>query len=345
MPSESDGHKTHVQIPKHPMQNLASILHVVYASDVIDCALVASMTSLSAHTAAPVHYHIVMPTTVQPEYRLGMTLPLNNKVDFHIMPTMTFDMRGKQPHIAQRRITWARLFLPEYVPSDTRRLLYLDTDTLVDRDVASLFSMPLNTGVGAVRQNTNFNSYLKSSIPGVPKSWKMFNSGVLLVNVGRWRAANITRQLLSVAESMRPFNDDQVLFNVYFARNEVTHLPSHWNHCNIGCSRPLQTHTPGIHHWSCKWKWWKPDGNYSTFALKILKPILNSLSVHCGLIRKTRCSSAFGAQDIHTTICRCYQVLREASVAHRSVTVSMPTSPLTQWVEFLMGRFGWFLCL
>jgi UDP-glucose/galactose:(glucosyl)LPS alpha-1,2-glucosyl/galactosyltransferase len=90
---------------------------------------------------------------------------------------------------------WLRVLLPRLLPQD--RVLYLDCDTLVVGDPAPLWELDLgDAAVGAVacalpREYSHWPSQL-----GVEDD-RYFNSGVLLIDLARWRQEHLDDAVLS----------------------------------------------------------------------------------------------------------------------------------------------------
>jgi lipopolysaccharide biosynthesis glycosyltransferase len=91
----------------------------------------------------------------------------------------------------------------ESLPSSLRKAVFLDADIVVTRDVAELFDTELEGYVvGAVREAF---CYLKSGreeelrVLGLYNWENYFNSGVMLVNLERWRTCHISERALSWA--------------------------------------------------------------------------------------------------------------------------------------------------
>lgn len=84
-----------------------------------------------------------------------------------------------------------RLYFPLIVPSSVKRLLYLDTDTLVLGDLSDLYSIDLaHYPVGAV-----YDNWVKTaphlSINGEEE---YFNSGVLVIDLERWNKQQVSQK-------------------------------------------------------------------------------------------------------------------------------------------------------
>ncbi len=91
----------------------------------------------------------------------------------------------------------ARIMLASILPRTCERVLYLDCDTLVCGSLTSLFSHELQAGcvLGAVCDcsHTLYKKYL-----GIPVTRRYWNSGVLLIDLARWRARDCENRLMGV---------------------------------------------------------------------------------------------------------------------------------------------------
>ena len=109
-------------------------------------------------------------------------------------------------------ITYARFMVPDYVKED--RVLYLDVDTLVTTDLSALFATDFGEYALAAAYNV-------TSVAGELKD--EFNSGVLLLDCQKWRAAQLGKQLYAYLEQHKEsitFADQQVL-NEFFLHQFV----------------------------------------------------------------------------------------------------------------------------
>src|SRR5579862_2397997 len=93
------------------------------------------------------------------------------------------------------------LLLPEVLPPNLDRVLFLDADTLVLEDLATLWETPLDRHVLAAVPDSAIP--FCSSVRGV-KNWRArgilsdapyFNAGVLLIDLPRCRELNVTRRV------------------------------------------------------------------------------------------------------------------------------------------------------
>ena len=107
-----------------------------------------------------------------------------------------------------------RLFMGEMLPDTVKRVLYLDCDTVIVRPLKKLWNADLNGAVlGAVMEPTIYEA-VKESI-GLEERDAYYNSGVLLVDLERWRKGGVQKQLLEFLREKGGalFASDQDLLN------------------------------------------------------------------------------------------------------------------------------------
>jgi lipopolysaccharide biosynthesis glycosyltransferase len=89
---------------------------------------------------------------------------------------------------------YARLFLGSVLPADYHRVLYLDCDLIVNQSIEGLLNIDLQgKTVGALKDA--FSKEYRKNINLEPDDI-MFNSGVMLIDLDRWRTQNIENKLL-----------------------------------------------------------------------------------------------------------------------------------------------------
>lgn len=107
-----------------------------------------------------------------------------------------------------------RLFVGEVLPQDVDRVIYLDCDTVVAQPLRKLWLEDLgNCVMGAVMEPTIYLE-VKESIDLEAKD-AYYNSGVLLVDLKRWREEGIQQQLLNFwkEKNGQLFASDQDVLN------------------------------------------------------------------------------------------------------------------------------------
>lgn len=121
-----------------------------------------------------------------------------------------------------------RLFFPFLVPAKVSRLLYIDTDTLVVGNLQQAFELDLGTyPVGAV---TDTDMPARSDL-GIESVEDYFNSGVLLLDIQRWKEQRISERALKVIqeqpERIKGYPDQDAL-NIVLHHNWYR-LPTGYN--------------------------------------------------------------------------------------------------------------------
>ena len=118
-----------------------------------------------------------------------------------------FKERG---HIS--RTAYARLFIPELdVSKNIKKAIYFDDDMIITKDINLLYSEDLgNKIVGTVDDNYdsvryfNHNKKLNNAFFkefNIPKEHVYFNSGMLLIDMEKWRKERITNKLVEFAQN------------------------------------------------------------------------------------------------------------------------------------------------
>ncbi|MCB0323066.1 MAG: glycosyltransferase family 8 protein [Bdellovibrionales bacterium] len=149
------------------------------------------------------------------------------------------------------RLTYARLLIPEVLPKATRRIIYLDVDTIVRRDLSALWQHELNGALlGAVQDQAvpffdcrtmdgyaavgpflaaveAFHNLEQLALPG---DAPYFNAGVMLIDLEQWRAKDISRQCFEFLREHRGVNKfwDQDALNAVCHR-QWARVDSRWN--------------------------------------------------------------------------------------------------------------------
>jgi lipopolysaccharide biosynthesis glycosyltransferase len=123
--------------------------------------------------------------------------------------------------------SYLRLFMTQFVDADIDKLLYLDCDLIVRDDIGDLWA-------------TDISQYFLAAVPdpysdnhvqlGFREDEEYFNSGVLLVNLAKWRENDVLPRLIRYTEQNSQIlrYHDQCTLNAVF-RNQVLFLPFRWN--------------------------------------------------------------------------------------------------------------------
>lgn len=133
--------------------------------------------------------------------------------------------------------TYLRLLIPSILPDDCDKALYLDSDLLIRSDITNLWNIDVEEFAVLAGQETS-SPYVDSAVKWAPTPQKfaalgtttpipnyrdlgmnplakVFNAGVLLINVRLWRERSIPDKLANCLEA----NRDHVLFCDQYALN------------------------------------------------------------------------------------------------------------------------------
>lgn len=110
------------------------------------------------------------------------------------------------------RVALSRLFLPEILPSNINRVLYLDLDLLIRRDLSPICNFDLKLPIAAVG-NQSFRIRKLLNTPDLAT----FNSGVMLIDCARWREFESKSKFEEILENGLPIPFmDEILLNLVF---------------------------------------------------------------------------------------------------------------------------------
>jgi len=125
-------------------------------------------------------------------------------VDRNLFKFSSYKQRHAQP------MNWLRFYYPFYLSCIQTRILHLDTDLVLEGDVAELYNWPINDGhVIAAMRECDFCSFC----PAYHYLWWLdtfvdtfypttinilqctFNAGVYVLDVGRWKKHEVSKEL------------------------------------------------------------------------------------------------------------------------------------------------------
>jgi lipopolysaccharide biosynthesis glycosyltransferase len=188
-------------------------------------------SSVRANSSSNLCFEIVHDGTLSEEDcgRLAETATSNHSsVRFHAVASDDLSDLPTTPLFGS--IVWLRFWLPDLLP-DRSRVIYLDSDTLVMSDLQGLWDTPLDPHpLAAVANVVEPAARPHVQALGIQYPGGFFNSGVLLMDLGRMRAEKSSEQLFKVAGDLRErlIWPDQDTLNLVFAGRW---LPLHprWN--------------------------------------------------------------------------------------------------------------------
>lgn len=144
--------------------------------------------------------------------------------------------------------TYFRILIPEIIPNDIKKIIYLDCDLLVLNNIGKLWNIDMGeapllacqeVGIPYVSSDSGLLNYQKLRIP---ENSKYFNAGVLLINLEKWRSEGISAKVIDYLDVNKDYIRwwDQDALNAIFAQR-WKELDHRWNQ------------TPAIHSFK-SWK-------------------------------------------------------------------------------------------
>ena len=166
-----------------------------------------ALHSILKHASRPVEATILYSglSDADKEHLLGACRPFAAKIHFAEIDIQKL----RDLPVFSRSMSYAayfRLLLPELVPPDLDKILYLDSDIVCCGDIAPLWETDVSAhAVASVREPILVDERRRGLIQRMIHSREdvhalgeacYLNSGVMLINVNRWRSAGITERVL-----------------------------------------------------------------------------------------------------------------------------------------------------
>ncbi len=147
-----------------------------------------------------------------------------------------------------------RLLIPDLLPQ-YQKAIYLDTDLILNEDLGKLWDIDIGEdyllAVGELYPSLKIQELTSSDISStatidcpalqLPINFKAFNSGVLVINLEKWRAENLGRKIIEYLVTNRPYGrtTDGDGLNIML-RNRWKAIDPRWNQ------------TPGIYEYQSR---------------------------------------------------------------------------------------------
>ncbi|XP_073293237.1 probable galacturonosyltransferase-like 1 [Primulina huaijiensis] len=173
-------------------------------------------------------------------------------------------------------LNYARNYLANLLPTCVQKIVYLDSDVVLVDDIGKLAATPLiNDAVLAAPEycNANFTSYFTPTFwsnPSLSLTFAnrkpcYFNTGVMVIDLERWRAGDYTTKIVEWMELQKRIRIYELgslpPFLLVFAGN-IAPVDHRWNQHGLGgdnflgLCRDLHPGPVSLLHWSGKGKPW-----------------------------------------------------------------------------------------
>lgn len=209
----------------------------------------------------------IITSSLSNQNRLNLS---NVLADYHLVPIFidideseystlkVFDYIGKEMYY--------RIAIPNLLDKKIEKVIYLDSDIVVKEDITLLWNINIEDYyLGAVE--VEYLSGRKKHL-SIPKSYSYFNSGVLIINLKKWREHNITNKIIQFvkrkSKSIRFPDQDGMNATLYDKWMKLDHK---WNYTTYRHSQGLPI-TPAIIHFTGKEKPWNSNHPLKTEYFK-----------------------------------------------------------------------------
>lgn len=125
------------------------------------------------------------------------------------------------------KATWLRIFVPHLLPAG--RLLYLDSDTVVDCDIAELARFDFGAAIVAGVRERLFERHHLRRVKKEPGTDIYLNSGVLVIDCEGWRRTDATTRIVEFQARNRCLWADQDAINGALGAEEKAVIASKYN--------------------------------------------------------------------------------------------------------------------
>ncbi len=236
----------HVDVLEPPLREAKGrkLVPVVFAADDAYTPMVATTIRSMLDNACPERFYdiVVLTSNISGEHRDQMRRCLVGRLDnvwlrFHDVSGIIgeYDLKTSNEHISVE--TYYR-FLVQRVMPYYDKVLYLDSDLIIEGDVAELFDTELGDSLlAAVRDvdyagNLNMPDHTRinytNRVLKMKNPYDYFQAGVLLLNARAMREAYTTKQWLEYASVPEFIYDDQDVLNAH-CEGRVRFLDPSWN--------------------------------------------------------------------------------------------------------------------
>ena len=203
-----------------------------------------TLTSIFENTCAEVTAHLLHDDTLTADNRekfSALARRYNQQIKFYnvekLCPNEINDIVNLRPSIKKLWFSVAaiyRLLIPQLITADVEKIIYLDSDIIVNLDINELWQIELGDKIlGVIPENFNGINVLERfdlCRDGLVKADDYFNSGVLLINAKLFRdmQSHLMDGIKFIAAHDQYSSFDQDILNYCFAARALK-LPAKFN--------------------------------------------------------------------------------------------------------------------
>lgn len=214
------------------MNKIQNMNVVLISDDNYAMPTIVAITSLKLNKEPQSQYTVHVICTNMSEHNLSLLEALGSS-DFNIN-IIIMDNVGKYQELAigDLHVSPAALYkfdIANIFP-ELDRILYVDGDILFEKDPKTLFEIDLGNNYAAVVKDAKPTTYKPPQVVklGIPHHTAYFNSGVMMLNLNKFREDFLDQKLLEYRKNGINYFMDQDALNVCF-EEKVIYLPLYFN--------------------------------------------------------------------------------------------------------------------
>ncbi|MED5098988.1 glycosyltransferase [Niallia circulans] len=166
--------------------------------------------------------------SIENKKKLELLVSQNLNVKLVIIDPDSSDIKNLRTDKHITEAAYLRLLIPKIVnEKKVEKIIYLDSDIIVNKDIKKLWDVDISNHSIAAVETLNFNRHNDLNMI---KGAKYFNSGVLCINLIKWRKENLTDRIIKFINE----NSTKVIYHDQDGMNAILYndwieLDSSWN--------------------------------------------------------------------------------------------------------------------
>ena len=222
MPQEQKSTERKIQIQPNNCTDIKGDVNIVLITDSRYVPPTAVSMSSAIKNKCPesiYNFYIITENITSQDEAMLMKLKelAPDSVNIKIIPQKEPDLPYENmQRFLQYKVGMHKIYLPK-VLAELDKVIYMDGDTLVLKDLHELFNIDVSDVYAAVAKDGIFYRFPKEMAEmGLDKRGFYFNSGVMLYNLALQRKDHITEKLVEYIKTHEDFFGDQDVLNMVF---------------------------------------------------------------------------------------------------------------------------------
>lgn len=205
-----------------------------------------------------IHFYIVGNLSEENQLRIKNSLE-NYPAEVIFFPVSETQFKGFKLYSYFKKEAYYRLLLPELLDTNLEKVIYLDSDIIVKHDIIGLWNVNIDDYfLAAVQDAGRCASKARRRVLSIPLKAGYFNSGVLVLNLKKWREDNTADQVIQFAKQnprkLKYIDQDAMNATLY---SKWLKLHPKWNYLTARIRKRKIIKDPSIIHFAGPKKPWK----------------------------------------------------------------------------------------